>query len=185
MPAPPECLSPPFGIIGMFGRFGSLGRFGFLGRFGILGRILLLPEFARGTIGPEGVCEVYEGRGVEEKCFFAKRTHCKTSDIQLSNCSIRRYEICRRLGIGFVIGFVMLKRLQKGNRSHSTNLLVGGVSGAGGEKNVQGWRKWSTGLIGLCSLGGRQECLLYLNACRYLCTFTRMLQGEAGEVKKV
>ena len=40
MPAPPECLSLPFGIIGMF------GRFGFLGRFGILGRILLLPEFA-------------------------------------------------------------------------------------------------------------------------------------------
>ena len=48
---------------------------------------------------------------------------------------------------------------------------------------MQGWRKWSTGLIGLCSPGGRQECLPYLNACRYLCTFTEMLQREAGEVK--
>ena len=39
--------------------FGILGRFGFLGRFGIfgiIGRILLPREFARGTIGPEGVC---------------------------------------------------------------------------------------------------------------------------------
>ena len=49
----------------------------------------------------------------------------------------------------------------------------GGLSGAGGEKNVQGWRKWSTGLNGLCSPGGRQECLPYLNACRYLCDFRR------------
>ena len=43
----------------------------------------------------------------------------------------------------------------------------GGLSGAGGEKNVQGWRKWSTGLIGLCSLGGRQECLPYLPVATY------------------
>ena len=48
--------------------------------------------------------------GREEKSFFAKRTHWKTSDIQLTNCNIRRYEICRRLGIGFVIGFVLLRK---------------------------------------------------------------------------
>ena len=48
-----------------------------------------------------------------------------------------------------------------------------GLSGAGGGKSVQAWRKWSTGLTALCSPGGRQECLPYLNACRYLCVFTR------------
>ena len=77
IPALPECR------FGMFGSFGSLGMFG---SFGILGRILLLPEFARGTIGPEGVCEAYGEEGREEKAFFAKQTHFKTSDIQLTNC---------------------------------------------------------------------------------------------------
>ena len=57
--------------------FGIFGRFGSLGRFGTLGIILLLPEFARGRIGPEGVCEAYGGRGVEEKLFF-----CKTNPFQ-------------------------------------------------------------------------------------------------------
>ncbi len=42
-----------------------------------------------------------------------------------------------------------------------------GLSGAGGEKNVQGWRKWSTGLNGLCSLT-RQAGMPTLPACRYL-----------------
>ena len=49
-------------------------------------------------------------RRAEEKSFFAKRTHLKTSDIQLSNCRVRSYEIYRKSGIGFVIGFVMLKK---------------------------------------------------------------------------
>ena len=40
----------------------------------------------RGTIGPEGVCEAYGEEGREEKAFFAKQTHFKTSDIQLTNC---------------------------------------------------------------------------------------------------
>ena len=47
--------------------FGIIGMFGILGIFGIM---LLPPEFARGRIGPEGVCEAYEGRGVEEKVFL-------------------------------------------------------------------------------------------------------------------
>ena len=45
-----------------------------------------------------------------EKSFFAKRTHFKTSDIQLSNCNKKSYEIYRRSGIGFVIGFVLQRR---------------------------------------------------------------------------
>ena len=42
--------------------------------FGIFGIMLLLPEFPRGKIGPEGVCEAYEGRRGGGKSFFAKRT---------------------------------------------------------------------------------------------------------------
>ena len=152
MPAPPECLSLPFGIIGMFGRFGSLGRFG---RFG---RIMLLPEFARGTIGPEGVCEVYEGRGVEEKCFFAKRTHCKTSDIQLSNCIIRRYEICRRSEQWLRFGFVWVCLAKKATGKPTEAINRGGAGGAG-------WgREMEHRPTGLYSLQGRQECLPYLQA---------------------
>ena len=74
------------GRFGSFGMFGFLGRFGSLGSFGILGIILLPPEFARGRIWPEGVCEAYGEEGREEKAFFAKQTHFKTSDIQLTNC---------------------------------------------------------------------------------------------------
>ena len=51
------------------GRFGSLG---------ILGRILLLPELAQGTIGPEGVCETCGGRRARRKKFF-----CKTNPLCL------------------------------------------------------------------------------------------------------
>ena len=42
------------------------------------------------------------GRRAGEKSFFAKRSHFKISDIQLTNCMKRRYEIYRRSGIGFV-----------------------------------------------------------------------------------
>ena len=37
---------------------------------------------------------------------------------------------------------------------------------------------------GLCSLQGRQECLPYLNACRYLCDFRRNAP-EGGEREKI
>ncbi len=146
--------------------FGIFGRFGFLGRFGILGIILLPPEFARGRIGPEGVCEAYGGRGVEEKCFFAKRTHFKTSDFQLTNCSIRRYEIYRRSGIGFVIGFdwVCLAEKATGKPSKNIHRELGGQAGG----------KWSTGLTVLCSKGtGR-------NACRYLNTYRYLTRGSSA-----
>ena len=46
----------------------------------------------------------------EEKVFIAKRTHFKTSDIQLTNCRVMSYEIYRKSGIGFVIGFDMPKK---------------------------------------------------------------------------
>ena len=46
----------------------------------------------------------------EEKSIFAKRSHFKTSDIQLTYYNKGRYEIYGRSGIGFVIGFDMLKK---------------------------------------------------------------------------
>ena len=46
----------------------------------------------------------------EEKSFFAKRSHFKTSDIQITYYNKGRYEIYGRSGIGFVIGFDMLKK---------------------------------------------------------------------------
>ena len=55
-----------------FGILGILGILGIFGIFGIFGIIMLPPEFPRGRIGPEGVCEVYEGRGTGEKSFFCK-----------------------------------------------------------------------------------------------------------------
>ena len=46
------------------------GIFGILRIFGIFGIMLLLPEFPRGKIGPEGVCAAQGGRGAGEKSFF-------------------------------------------------------------------------------------------------------------------
>ena len=52
-----------------------------------------------------------------------------------------------------------------------------------GQNGAQGGRKWSTGLNGLCSLQGRQECLPYLMPVAIYATLGEMLQGEASKVK--
>ena len=53
---------------------GILEILGIFGIFGIFGIMLLPQELPRGKIGPEGVCEAYEGRRGGGKSFFAKRT---------------------------------------------------------------------------------------------------------------
>ena len=86
------------GRFGSFGRFGFLGRFGSFGGFGSFGIILLLPELAQGTIGPEGVCETCGERGREEKSF-------------LQNEPIMSFRINKRIGFVLgLIGFVWLKK---------------------------------------------------------------------------
>ena len=65
-----------------------------------------------GKSGRRAFVKLTRRRERKEKSFFAKQSHCKTSDIQLTNCIKGRYEIYRRSGIGFVIGFDMLKQSQ-------------------------------------------------------------------------
>ena len=81
--------------------------------------------------------------GREEKSFFAKRSHFKTSDIRLTNCRVRSYEIHRRFGIGFVIGFVM--------QSKAINWGLGRLRAIVKQETSAGQEA--------CTLEDRQECL--------------------------
>ena len=109
-------------------------------------------NWAGGRLGSR-LCLAYGGRGWEEKSFFAKRSHCKTSDIHLSYCNIKSYEIYRRSGIGFVIGFVLQRRPPESQ----IKPLIGGV----GRLRAIGKQEISTGQ-GACTLEERQECLSLL-----------------------
>ena len=88
---------------------------------------MLLPEFARGRIGPEGVCET-----------------------------------------GFSFGF--------DRRSKAIDWGLGRLRAIGKQETRAG--------RGACTQENRQECLPYLNACRYLCHFRRNAPGGSGRGKK-
>ena len=144
-------------------RFGSFGRFGSLGRFGILGIIFLPQESASSKMDWDARAEPIpklraasrESSPVACHSLGEQQRGCLSEKFILQNEPIMSFRINK--SNGFVLGLIGFVWLKKPLESQPRP-LIGGCR----------WGRMEHRATGLCSLQGRQECLPYLNAYRYL-----------------